>query len=194
MGVLWVVSNLLPTIILLATPTKAASNHASGALAADTTFYFKVTAVDNVTGFETKVTAEFTQAVAGAEDSVQITCPSTSGFKYNVYAGSATGALKLHSSLNDPSDVVDVLAIPSSGDAPPADPASGITVHYSWILGKDCFAVPELMSLQTFMTPKQASDSDPLLQRRKASWKVMFKAVICNESMLARIETASAFE
>jgi N4-gp56 family major capsid protein len=194
MGVRWVVSNLLPTIILLATPTKAASNHASGALAADTTFYFKVTAVDNVTGFETKVTAEFTQAVAGAEDSVQITCPSTSGFKYNVYAGSATGALKLHSSLNDPSDVVDVLAIPSSGDAPPADPASGITVHYSWILGKDCFAVPELMSLQTFMTPKQASDSDPLLQRRKASWKVMFKAVICNESMLARIETASAFE
>ncbi len=49
------------------------------------------------------------------------------------------------------------------------------------------------MSLQTFLTPGQASDSDPLLQRRKASWKVMFKAVICNDAYIARIESASKF-
>jgi hypothetical protein len=60
-------------------------------------------------------------------------------------------------------------------------------------LGKEAFAVPELMSLQTFLTPKAASDSDPLVQRRKASWKVMFKAVICNENFLARIESASNY-
>jgi hypothetical protein len=191
-GVRWVVSNLLPTLVRLATPSSAASN-STGTLSNSTTYYFKVAKVDLTTGFEIAVSVEFTQATGGSDDTITITCPTAAGYTFNVYAGSTTGVLYLHSSDNASASTVTVLAIPTSGNTPLVTPASGVTSHYSWILGKEAFAVPELMSLQTFLTPKAASDSDPLVQRRKASWKVMFKAVICNENFLARIESASNY-
>lgn len=193
MGVRWVTSNLLPVLERLASVTTASSAASGGSLANSTTYYMKVTAVDNAIGFETAVTVEQTQATGASDEAIAITMPATSGYTYNVYFGATTGVLYKVASLQDPSAVVTVLAVPTSGDTPPATPASGVKVHFSWVLGKEAFAVPELMSLQTFMTPRGASDSDPLSQRRKASWKVMFKSVICNENFLARIESASAF-
>ena len=192
MGVRWMCSNLIPTMSRLSDVTTAASNGA-GSLSASTTYYFKVTAVDNATGFEVKSTQQQTQATGVGEDTVTVTMPATAGYTYNVYAGSASGVLYLHSSQNDPSEAVTVLAIPTSGDAPPANPNTSIVVHYSWVMGQEAFAVPELMSLDTYLTPDQASDSDPLKQRRKAGWKVMFKAVICNENFIERIESASRY-
>ncbi len=191
MGVRWMVSNLIPTLTTLATPTKAGQN--LGSLANSTTYYFKVGAVNNTLGFETKITAEFTQATGMADESVDITMPATTGFTYRVYAGSATGVLYLYSEGNAPAAVVNVASIPTSGAVPPAAPNTGIVVHFSWVLGMEAFAVPELMSLETFLTPDVASDSDPLKQRRKAGWKVMFKPVICNDAFLQRIESASAY-
>jgi len=193
MGVRWVTSNLLPVLSRIAAASSATSVAAGGSLANATTYYFKVTAVDNSIGFETGVTVESTQATGAADEAIAITMPATAGYTYNVYFGATTGVLYKVASLQDPSAVVTVLAVPTSGDTPPATPAASVKVHFSWVLGKEAFSVPELMSLQTFMTPKGASDSDPLAQRRKASWKVMFKAVICNELFLARIESASAF-
>lgn len=192
MGVRWVTSNMLPVLERLASVTTASSAASGGSLANSTTYYMKVTAVDNAIGFETAVTVEQTQATGAGDEAIAITMPATSGYTYNVYFGDTTGVLYKVASLQDPSAAVTVLAVPTSGDTPPATPASGVKVHFSWILGKEAFAVPELMSLQTFMT-RGASDSDPLSQRRKASWKVMFKSVICNELFLARIESASAF-
>lgn len=192
MGVRWMVSNLLPTLALLATPTKASSATA-GSLTNSTTYDFKVSATNNSLGFETQVTAEFTQATGMAQTSIDITMPATAGFTYSVYAGASSGTEKLFSSGNAPGAVVNVGVIPSSGAAPPATPASNVTVHFSWVLGLEAFAVPELMSLETFLTPDAASDSDPLKQRRKAGWKCMFKPVICNDAFIERIETASAY-
>jgi hypothetical protein len=60
-------------------------------------------------------------------------------------------------------------------------------------LGKEAFTVIDLQKLQSFVTPNQSSDSDPLVQRRKAGWKLMFKAVINNQNFLERIESLSAF-
>lgn len=191
MGVRWVTSNLLPVLTRINNATSASAT--GGSLANSTTYYFKVTAVDNAIGFETGVTVEQTQATAAGGTAVAITMPATPGFTYNVYFGSATGVLYKAAALQAPGAVVNVLAVPTSGETPPATPAVGVAVHFSWVLGKEAFAVPELMSLQTFLTPRGASDSDPLSQRRKASWKVMFKSVICNELFLARIESASAF-
>ena len=192
MGARWMSSNLLPTMSLLA-PVTTAGSAASGSLANSTTYYIKVTAVDNALGFEQQVTAEASQATGAGQTAIQATMPANSNYTYNVYVGSASGAEYLYSSFNAANSVVTILSVPNSGNAPPATPASGVTVHFSWILGKEAFAVPELMSLQTFVTPKTASDSDPLAQRRKASWKVMFKAVICNNAFMARMETASAY-
>lgn len=191
LGVRWIESNLIPTLTRMSSVSTASAT--GGSLANSTTYYFKVTAVDNALGYEQLVTVEQTQATAGGGTAVALTMPSTAGYTYNVYAGSASGALFLYSSFSDPSAVVTVLSIPVSGNAPPATPAASVVVHYSWVLGMEAFAVPELMSLETFVTPRQASDSDPLLQRRKASWKVMFKPVICNQLFLARIESASRY-
>ena len=89
-----------------------------------------------------------------------------------------------------------VLAPPTSGTsiAGSSIPATGEIVHSSWVFGKEAFAVVDLQKLQSFLTPNQASDSDPLVQRRKAGWKLMFKAVICNNDFMARIESESAFD
>ena len=193
MGVRWMTSNLLPVLSRLAAVSTASSAAAGGSLANSTTYYMKVTAVDNAIGFETAVTVEATQATGASDEAIAITMPATTGFTYNVYFGDTTGVLYKAASLQDPGAVVTILAVPTSGATPPATPAANVYVHFSWVLGKEAFSVPELMSLQTFMTPRGASDSDPLSQRRKASWKVMFKAVICNELFLARIESASAF-
>ena len=39
----------------------------------------------------------------------------------------------------------------------------------------------------------QSTDSDPLEQRRKIGWKIMFNAVICNQNFMRRIECGSAY-
>lgn len=193
MGVRWVTSNLLPVLSRISNVTTASSGASGGSLANSTTYYLKVTRVDNAIGFETGVTVEQTQATGASDEAIAITMPSDTNYTYNVYFGASTGVLYKVASLQEPGASVIVLDVPTSGDTPPATPAASVNVHFSWVLGKEAFAVPELMSLQTFLTPRGASDSDPLSQRRKASWKVMFKAVICNEVFLARIETASAF-
>lgn len=188
----WMCSNLIPTMSRLSDVTTASSGTA-GSLSALTTYYVKVVAVDNATGFEVSATQVQAQATDTAQTSLSVTMPSTSGYTYNVYAGSSSTVLYVSSEQNAASAVVNVGSIPTSGNTPPAHPASGVVVHYAWVLGQEAFAVPELMSLQTFLTPAAASDSDPLAQRRKASWKVMFKPVICNESFLSRVECASRY-
>ncbi len=191
-GARWMVSNFIPSLGRLAAPSSSASN-STGSLTVGTTYYFKVTKVDPATGYEIATSAEFSQATGGSDDTISITMPTATGYVFNVYMGSVSGTLYLSSYDNASAASVDVLTVATSGNTPPSEPATGVTVHFSWLLGQEAFAVPELMSLQTFLTPAGASDSDPLAQRRKASWKVMFKAVICNESYIKRIESASAY-
>jgi N4-gp56 family major capsid protein len=193
-GVRWMCSNLIPSMSRIPDASApAASSGTAGSLANSTTYYYKVVGIDNALGFEVSVSQELSIATGAGDTSVDITMPADAGIKYNVYFGDTSGQTYLSSTLNDPSAVVNVGAVPASSSLPPAEPAVGIEVHYMWVLGDEAFAVPELMSLQTFLTPAQASDSDPLFQRRKASWKVMFKPVICNELFLERIEGASAY-
>ena len=47
------------------------------------------------------------------------------------------------------------------------------------------------MSLQTFVTPKGSSDSDPLAQRRKVGAKYMRKSFILDNDFIERFETSS---
>jgi N4-gp56 family major capsid protein len=193
MGVRWMVSNLLPTIDRLADVVTAGAIIAGGALAAATTYYIKVVAIDNALGFEVAATQEQTQVTGGGDNAVQVTMPATAGRTYDLYFGAAVGVTPLHSQDNAPAAVVDVLAVPAGSEVPIAHPAVGVTVHPMWVMGMEAFAVPELQSLQTFLTPATPSDSDPLRQRRKVGWKVMFKPVIQNELFIERIEVASRF-
>lgn len=192
MGVRWMVSNLLPTMSLLSSPT-VATYATGGSLANATAYDVKVTKVDNATGFEIACSAKIDVTTGASDEAFSVALPAGAGYTYNIYAGADGGVLYLSSSQNAPSATVIVTSIPTSGNVAPAQPASGVVVHYAWILGKEAFAVPELMSLETTLTPDVASDSDPLKQRRKAGWKVMFKPVICNENYIERIECASLF-
>jgi N4-gp56 family major capsid protein len=193
MGVRWMVSNLLPTVQRLADVVTAGAVIGGGTLAAATTYYIKVVAIDNDLGFEVAATQEQTQVTGGGDNAVQVTMPATVGRTYDLYFGAAVGVTPLHSQDNAPSAVVDVLAVPTGTEVPIAHPAVGVEVHFMWVMGQEAFAVPELQTLRTFITPAQASDSDPLVQRRKLGWKVMFKPVITNELYLERIEVASRF-
>lgn len=192
-GTRWLTSNLLPTVSRLADPVTAASVTAGGTLAVSTTHYIKVVKVDDALGFDVAVTQEVSQATGAGDNSIQVTMPADTGATYKVYVSDTSGNLFLSSEANAPSAVVDILSLPASGEAPIAEPAVGVEVHAAWVMGMEAFAIPELQSLQTYITPASASDSDPLVQRRKVGWKVNFKPVILNDLFLERIECASAF-
>ena len=138
-------------------------------------------------------------------DSLAVTTPSTANTKYKIFIGLAAGAAAdvmyqgvdaVYGTDYIPlGTAVSVLAPPVSGASIAGSdiPASGVVVHFSWVFGKESYSVIDLQKLQSFVTPNQASDSDPLVQRRKAGWKLMFKAVICNNNFMRRIESASKF-
>lgn len=191
MGTRWVTSNIIPTLAALATMTTASAT--GGSLTNSTSYFVQVVQRDALLGFVTGTTQVLTQATAGGGTAITVVLPNVANVLYDVYFGAASTTCYLSSSLNAPNQTITILAVPAISAAPPAPPAAGVTIHYSWIMGKDAFAAPELQSLETFITPATSSDSDPLVQRRKVAWKFMFKPVICNDVYIERIESASAF-
>lgn len=186
-------TNFIPKFTRIATvsaPTPGAGGSLSG------TVYFKVTRKSTQRGFEEDIQVEGSQAMGG-NNRLPFVFPATSGYVYNVYAGSATGDvnLKLAASNQLPSATYNLDALPSSGATPPATPAASVTVHPVYIFGKECLDWVPLngMSLKSLITPAGPSDSDPLAQRRKVGSKYMAKAGIRQPLMLLRVELASNY-
>lgn len=191
-GVRWVTSNIIPAVAALSAMTTASAT--GGSLSNSTTYYVQVVQRDAALGFVVGTTQVLTQATGASGTAISVTLPNTSNALFDVYFGSSSSALYLSSSLNAANQTITIDSVPASSSAPVAPPASGVTVHFSWIFGQEAFAAPELMSLETFITPAVPSDSDPMVQRRKVSWKMMFKPVICNDTYIERIESASAYD
>lgn len=193
MGVRWVVSNIIPTLLGLSNFTLAGANVTGGTLAASTNYFIQVVQRDTQLYFVTGTSQVQTVGSGGGNNAINVTLPNVSGVVFDIYIGTSAINGVLYSAGNLPNQVISVLSVPASGAVAPAPPTIGITVHFSWIFGDEAFAAPELMSLETYITPAVPSDSDPLVQRRKVSWKFMFKPVICNDVYISRIESASAF-
>lgn len=196
-GVRWLLSNFLYTFVGVAAAT-IADVTGGGAIAQTTQVFVVVTGVNTNTGFEERLyqQANVTTATDGfATHRIQVTLPATTGYTYNVYAGLTTGITFQVTTGLAPSSTYFITSVPTSGTTNPAIPATGITVHTVYVVGEEAFTTVKLdgMSLQTYVTPKGSSDSDPLEQRRKIGWKIMFNAVICNQNFLRRIECGSAF-
>lgn len=199
-GVRWTRSNFLHTFTGYANTGYSLADAATGgAITAGATTYVVVTGINDNTGFEEKLWQENSQA-AGADGltthKVTVTVPSTAGYTYNIYAGTVSGTTYLVTTGVAPSGTYDITTVPTSGTTNPAIPLTATgTVHMVWVFGKEAFASIELdgMSLQTYVTPKQSTDSDPLQQRRKIGWKLAFKAVICNNNFMRRLECTSAY-
>lgn len=203
MGCRWMRSNLIPSVTGLAQSSVTSPASPAGTF---TTANYRVSLAkyDALTGF--LVGIEQNAAVAFTNlDSLAVTTPAGSSYKYKVFVGLAAGAAVdiMYQGVDavygvdyiPASIAVSVLAPPVAGDSiSGADvPGTAKVVHFAWIFGKEAFTVIDLMKLQTFVTPNQASDSDPLVQRRKAGWKLMFKSVINNQNFIARLEALSAF-
>lgn len=193
-GVRWMRSNTLPSL-KLQTGASGTGSATSGSLAASTTYNAKLTVVDGQTGFEIYATAVFNAATGAGQSSVDITVPAlpagvSSGSTYNLYFGSNGGTLYL-AKTGLAAGTVNQGTVPTSGNVAPAAPPSGVPVHFSLVLGKQGLSCVELNKIKAYLTPAVASDSDPLVQRRKAGWKCDFKAVIPNDNFIARLEHAT---
>jgi N4-gp56 family major capsid protein len=70
--------------------------------------------------------------------------------------------------------------------------ASTTTVHTSYLVGRNAYAMTTLQNLETYVEAP-GGNADPLHQRRTIGWKVAFKSVILNQNFMVRIESGSAF-
>lgn len=71
--------------------------------------------------------------------------------------------------------------------------ASTVTVYPTLVVGRGAYWVPTLNSMQSFITPRTASDSDPLAQRVKVGAKIAFVAKRLQENAMVRIESGTSF-
>lgn len=160
------------------------------------TVYYKVTRKDTTRGFEEDIAVE-ANTVMGANTRLQIVAPSTSGYVYNVYAGSVTGDANLYLAKENlaPSATYNLDSLPGSGTTAPATPAAGVVVHPLYIFASKSVDWVELngMAMDAGITPKGRSDSDPLQQRRRVGSKYMSKAGIRDQDRMKVVELASSF-
>jgi len=213
LGAVFVRSNLMPSISLLASPSCAGANQTvmTGGLSAGAAYDLTVTRIRKAYGIEEAVSVKIDVTTGGGDDCIGVVLPVDTAYMYKVYMDQAnaagvqyevqTAASTLAVAANDligpvfeGGQTIYVTAEPAiTGNAAPVDPITGLTVHTTWIFGKEAFGVVELDKLQATLTPNTASDSDPLIQRRKAGWKAMFKCVIQNHAFIRLIESTSSF-
>jgi N4-gp56 family major capsid protein len=202
MGVRWMRSNLIPSLTGVAAETYTTPASPAGTFTAAN--YRVTTAYYNAdTGFLEKLSDNAAIAFS-ASDSLGGTTPS-GNYVFKIFVGAAAGGATATMYVGSEttygtgfipaSTAFSILAPPASGTSIAGTdiPTSTKVVHFSWVIGKEAYTVVDLQKLQTYVTPKAASDSDPLAQRRKAGWKLMFKAVINNENFLERGESLSAY-
>jgi N4-gp56 family major capsid protein len=206
-GVVWIRSNFMPYVTLLASPTVANANcTGQTGMGAVGNTDITVTRCSLTYGLEEAVSA--TQTVNVSNNSISVVLPAGATYCYRIYVGGSAGTRYLCTTaaslttaaaddLTGPTFAANqtlyITAIPTSGDTSPVAPAAGVTVHSIWIFGNEAVGAAELDALQAFMTPAAPSDSDPAVQRRKVSWKAVWKSLILNQNFLRRIEAGSAF-
>lgn len=214
LGFRWVETNFIPRFTLLGnTTTAVVSGNAfgtgtptvtavdgGGSLTSATTYYYKVVRKDLTRGFAEQISIEHTtsSAATGNNESFTFAFPSTSGYAFDLYFGSATGDsnLKLVSANIAAGTTTTVTSVPTSSTTAPANVKSDGTVsavHPIFVHGKGSCLWVGLQNLQ-FMTSKdEATTDNPLKLRRTLSYKFMAKAMLPDQNRLARVEVAVKF-
>jgi len=197
------VSNFIPTVTLGGSGdwTVAAATFTNSF--GTETVVVKLEAINSSTGLVEKVYAIKNTTVTSAEG-VRVTVPSTTGYLYNLYVANADNIstdetkLQLYSEAQAPATVIDVTALTTASATarrPQQSPASGVTIHTSYALGKEGYGMVKLSgdNLRVMSTDGKPSDSDPAAQRKKISLKGSFKSLILNDDYFQRVESVSAF-
>lgn len=176
-----------------------------GSLAANT-YYIIVTGQDTQNQYESYVAQVSTGVTTtGANGSITVTTPATTGYTYNVYIGTTTTPGSLGLSPYGPTQgplVGQATQLPAStavtitgigvAQAPPAATPTGVTVYPTYVFGRGGYGQIMLDEIKYTYLDK-ADKSDPHNQLRVVGWKVMYGTILLNTQFLMRIESTSAF-
>lgn len=159
----------------------------------------KVTVIarDVQSGYERKISQE--KAVGAGKDTADVTTPTSTNYVYDIYNTNVSGTgYKLifkGVAANTLKTLTATTYTNGVSKTPTAAPASGKTVFIGWVFGKSAYGVVELsgMSMKNYITPDQASFSNPLVQGRKVGSKLMWKSFLLDNEFFRRLEMNSAF-
>jgi len=204
MGVDWTMGNFLPVFVGVAAPDTAAptalkAQYTVGTSGTLTTanYQLKVVAREVDTDYERRLSVQTGNIAVTSPGSIAVRFPTSVNYTYDVYMTAAGGTTAFLMASRQAANSVYTITTPPTGTEPvaPVSPAVGINVYPGFVLGKGAFGTCVLngMSLQTFVTPKGPSDSDPAAQRRKVAAKYMRKSWIIENRFIERFETSSAF-
>ena len=216
LGFRWVMSNFVPKFAFLGNTTGIVVSGVSmgtntpvvtavdggGSLTSATTYYFAVTRINKLRGFEEGITMRHSMASTATANNESFTfdfAGLTAGYVFNVYFGASDSDAALYKANSTPAavgDVVTVTAVPSSSNATkPANPnTTGTpTIHPIFIHAAESCKWVGLQDLKVMNAAATPSDSDPLAQRHKISYKFMGKALLCDQTRLLRVEVASTY-
>lgn len=203
MGIDWVMGNFLPVYVgvpaattAAITATKAQVTVGTSGTMATANYQVKVVARELTTDYERRLAVQSAGIAVTAPGSLAVRMPSSVNYTYDVYMTQAAGTVAyLVASRQLASSTFVITSAPTGAEAvAPVSPADGINVYPGFVVGKGAFGTCTLngMALQTFVTPKGPSDSDPLAQRRKVGAKYARKSFILDSAFIERFETSSA--
>ena len=202
-GIRFCLSNMVPTWTGIAqvngTPGTAGSLPTG-------TYYIKVTGSDTQNQFESQLyQVSSSMSVTGPNGSISVTLPSTAGYTYNVYVGTANTTLNLGLTTSGPTvgpqagqavqlaaGATVVITGVGAAQTPPAVPGTGFTVYPTYIIGRGAYGQVMLDDAR-FTYLKEADKSDPLNQLRVVGWKCFYGTLIQYQQFFMRIESLSAF-
>jgi len=187
------------------TPVVSAVN-GGGALNSSTTYFFKVSRISNLRGFEEEISIAHSMASAATGDNESFTfnfSACTSGFSYYVYfdtvqtGGTGTDATMKKVSSTPSVGGTDTLTVTAvgSGAAAPANIKEASShptcVFPVFIHGAESCSWVGLKDLQMMETINQPTIGNALLLRRQWSYKFYAKSVIRDNVRLLRLEVAA---
>jgi N4-gp56 family major capsid protein len=196
--------NFLPQFVGVAAASTAAASATkakytvgtSGSLAT-ANYQLIVVGREVLTDYERRISVQTGNiAVTGPDGSILVETPTSTNYTYDVYmtAAGGTTAYKV-ASRKAASSSFNITTAPAGTEAvAPVPPASGVSVYPGWVFGTGAFGVVKLdgMSLQTYVTPNGASDSDPLNQRKKIGAKYMQHFFWLDQNFAERFEASSS--
>jgi N4-gp56 family major capsid protein len=213
-GIRFCETNLVPAFTGFANNAAGATYTAgtSGSLATNATYKVVITGSDTQNQYETQIyTVSGSVNVTGPNGSITVVTPSTVGFTYNIYVGTAAAGNTISSlaflgvttsgptsgplagqAVQLPPATSVVITGLGLAQAPPAPPASGVTVYPTYIIGRGAYGQVVLDDAK-FTYLKEADKSDPLNQLRVVGWKAFYGTLIENQQFFMRVESASAF-
>lgn len=201
----WVEGNFLPQFVGVAAATTAATTATkaqytvgtAGSLATGN-YQLKVVGRELLTDYERRLSVQTGNIAVTSPGSIAVTMPTSTNYTYDVYLTQVGGttAYKV-ASRQAANSTYTITTQPAGTEAvAPVSPALGVSVYPGWMFGRGAFGIVRLngMSLQTFTTPKGASDSDPLAQRRKVGAKYMQHFFWLDQNFAERFEASSTIE